>query len=114
MRKKGSGESTLDMEFASPLDTVTRDLSTVSELIALQLAQQSTEWDRILEEQIRMGWGDTPQKLIPEDWRTRFGPERKITAKHKKAISRGRKAAHRAKKDIAGSNLRPQNTEVGL
>ncbi len=47
------------------------------------------EHDRILDEQIAMGWGTTQQDQIPADWRTRRGPQwrriqeakAKITAK---------------------------------
>jgi hypothetical protein len=30
--------------------------------------------DRELDDKIRMGWGDTPPKRIPSDWRTKRGP----------------------------------------
>ncbi len=33
------------------------------------------EHDRILDEQIAMGWGSIEQDQIPVDWRTRRGPD---------------------------------------
>jgi hypothetical protein len=40
-----------------------------------KIDEQIERRDRLITEQIRMGWGNTPSCLIPEDWRTRPGPE---------------------------------------
>jgi hypothetical protein len=43
-----------------------------------------------LDEMIRMGWGETKRELIPEDWRTRKGPEKALPLEHRMAIRRAR------------------------
>lgn len=114
MKRRGSGESTLDKEFAWPQDTITRD-GAIFEALRSGSPKAKVERERMLDDQIAMGWGDVPQGKIPKNWRSRYGPDKTATADRKKAVSRARRkslAGGQREKDgkftkhIADNNLR--------
>jgi len=47
--------------------------------------------DKLLEEQIAMGWGNTDQDKIPDDWRERRRPEKTFSLERILAIREGRR-----------------------
>jgi hypothetical protein len=59
--------------------------------------------EKLLGEQIAMGWGDTPSSRIPADWRTRRGVESGLSPEHREKISKKRQAAEAEKKRVAGT-----------
>lgn len=83
--REGDGESTLDLDFEDK-PPQSRDHSILS-AIGERFRHEEAKRDKMLLEQIAMGWGDTPAHKIPADWRTRRGPERLLTEEHKKKIS---------------------------
>lgn len=95
MSKRGSIESNLDMEFADPEILVSTRDNVLFELLSVEFNLQEEAWDREQAEKIVMGWGDTPSGRIPNDWRTRRGPERKVTKEGKQAVSRAQKLRHK-------------------
>lgn len=43
--------------------------------IGAKFNARQAERAKMIDDQLAMGWGRTPQDQIPKDWRTRRGPE---------------------------------------
>lgn len=53
---------------------VARDMTAIF-AIGDKFNREQAERAKMIDEQLAMGWGRTPQDKIPADWRTRRGPE---------------------------------------
>jgi hypothetical protein len=80
-------KSPFNIELEDPDSAIIPDLSTIH-VLALRLEAEAILHDIELDEQIAMGWGDTPQNRIPKNWRMRRGPDRSQPERRKDAQSR--------------------------
>jgi hypothetical protein len=105
----------LDLDFADPDSVSFPDLSTLH-VLALRLEAEAILHDIELDEQIAMGWGDTPQNRIPNNWRTRRGPDRAFEEQRKDSVSRSLigmslSLPERIERDKSGARLRAMRSK---
>lgn len=81
-------------------DPIVHSDNSAAAILMERLEAESYARDRELDEMIAMGWGDTPAKLIPPDWRTRRGVDNTRTTEIKAKMSHRIRAARQKRKQI--------------